>query len=64
MGWVTLSVKEEQKEILDELKSKKMKETGRDPSYSEILDEVFEDTDVKQKRKKEKEGKRDFLELF
>ncbi len=51
---------EEQKEMLDELKNKKAKETGKEPSYSDILDEVFEGSEVKEKREKE----RDFLEIF
>jgi len=63
LTWVNLSIKEEQKEILDEMKNKKRKETGRDPSYSEILDEVFEGTEVKE-RKEKKEKDRDFMELF
>jgi len=40
--WRTISVREEQKEMLDEMKNKRRKETGEDPSYSDILDEVFE----------------------
>jgi len=58
--WRTISVREEQKEMLDEMKNKRRKETGEDPSYSDILDEVFEGSDVKEKREKE----RDFLEIF
>jgi hypothetical protein len=64
MGWENLSIREEQKEMLDELKNKKRKETGEDPSYSDILDEMFEGTEVKERRKKKKEKERDFMELF
>jgi len=58
--WRNISVREEQKEMLDELKNKKQKKTGKEPSYSEILDEMFEGSKVKEKR----EEKRDFLEIF
>jgi len=61
-----IPVKERQKDVLDELKSRKRKETGEDPSYSDILDEVFEETGIVEdkKKKREKEGGRDFMELF
>jgi len=63
-----IPVKERQKDVLDELKRRKRKESGEDPSYSDILDEVFEETGIvedKKKRKKKKEkGGRDFMELF
>jgi hypothetical protein len=53
-------VREDQKEKLDELKNERRKQ-GEDPSYSDILDEIIDETS--NSKKKEKEG-RDFMELF
>jgi len=63
VNWRTISVREEQKEMLDELKNKRERKTGERTSYSDILDEVFEGSEVKEKKKKRKDD-RGFMEIF
>jgi len=46
--------------MLDEMQNKVEREKGVDPSYSDIIDEMLEGTEVKEKKKE----KRDFMELF
>lgn len=61
MVWVNIQIREEEKEMLDMFKHREKKRRGEDPSYSDIIDEMFEGTEIKEKKKKKE---RDFLDLF
>jgi len=49
--------------LLDDLKNQKRKRKGKDPSYDDLIDEMLEGSEVKEKKKKKKE-ERDFMDLF
>lgn len=65
--WKTIKIREDEKKKLDELKQIERKRSGRDPSYSDIIDDmtdiILDEEETRQKKKKKK-GERDFMELF
>ena len=66
MSWRSIKIKEEEKQLLDDIKQKITKEKGREPSYSETIDILAGTSSIgKKEKKKRKKGKeRDFMELF
>jgi len=66
MTWRSIKIREEEKEKLDEIKVKERKENGQNPSYSDLIGEMLEETGFKEVERKErkKEKGRDFMELF
>jgi len=63
LSWINIQIREERKELLDDLKNQKRKRKGKDPSYDDLIDEMLEGSEVKEKKKKKKE-ERDFMDLF
>jgi len=59
--WINIQIRETEKELLDEFKQQEKKRRGKNPSYSDIIDEMFEGTEIKEKKKKEN---REIMDLF
>lgn len=63
MGWISLSIQEDLKKELDEIKKNEKRRRGRDPSFSELIDEAIDEAGFRDSDN-ENEKNRDFMELF
>lgn len=64
MSWRSIKIKEEEKQLLDDIKQKITKERGREPSYSETINMLADNSQIGRKEKEKRKNKRDFMELF